>query len=281
MLKKSVIRDKSQKNLRIGILTSAINRPSLTPLSNFIDILSHITPELYLITGNEGFTNFKDDSKVQTFGYNYVIERSRFLKIGNYLSGQIQSSYFMIRLSKKVDFWIFFTGGESLVLPMFIARLFQKPVALYIPGSSVRDSEFSGDSFVFVTRYLSKITRKYADHIIIYSENLIEEWDLQNYRKKIIIAHRHFLDFDRFRISTPFLQRSMTIGYIGRLSGEKGVSGFIHSLPAILQTDKTLHIVICGDGPLKEEIETFLKEHHITDRVRLSGWVLHEDLPGT
>src|SRR5512136_3106389 len=115
MLKKRVIMDKSQKNLRIGILTSAINRPSLTPLSNFIDILSHITPELYLITGNEGFTNFKNDSKVQTFGYNYVIERSRFLKFAHYLSGQIQSSYFMIRLSKKVDFWIFFTGGELLV----------------------------------------------------------------------------------------------------------------------------------------------------------------------
>jgi glycosyltransferase involved in cell wall biosynthesis len=268
-----------RENLRVGILTSAISRPSLTPLSNFIDILSHITPELYLISGNEGFRNFKNDSRVQTFGYNYVIERSSFLKICNFLSGQLRCSYFMIRLAKKVDVWIFFTGGEYLVLPMFIARLLHKPVTLYIPGSAIRDGEFSGDSLVFIYKYFSKITRKYADRIIIYSENLIKEWDLEPYRHKILIAHRHFLDKSIFTVTIPLSNRPLLIGYIGRFSAEKGVQHFVQALPAILREHKEIKVLIGGDGELKENISTSIKESGLTDRVELICWISHNELP--
>ena len=74
-----------EKKLRIGLLTSAINRPSLTPLSNFIDILSQASSEIYLITGNEGVSNFKEDSRIRTYGFMYVIEKNAILIIKNFL----------------------------------------------------------------------------------------------------------------------------------------------------------------------------------------------------
>ena len=175
--------------------------------------------------------------------------------------------YYMIKLSKKVDFWIFFTGGEFLILPMFMAKIQSKPVVLYIPGSVIMSGEYQRDSLLIVTKLLSKITRRYSDHIIVYSDNLIKEWNLEKYQKKIIVAHRHFVDFTRFQITNPFLQRQMIIGYIGRLDGEKGVQSFVQALPKILNNQKNLRVIIVGDGPLKESIDVSIMEMRLSDRV--------------
>ncbi|MDR9817357.1 MAG: glycosyltransferase family 4 protein [Candidatus Methanoculleus thermohydrogenotrophicum] len=69
------------------------------------------------------------------------------------------------------------------------------------------------------------------------------------------------------------------IGYIGRLSGEKGVQHFAQALPAILSDQQALRVLIGGDGQLKETIEASLQEQGVTARVDLPGWISHDDLP--
>jgi glycosyltransferase involved in cell wall biosynthesis len=38
-------------------------------------------------------------------------------------------------------------------------------------------------------------------------------------------------------------------------------------------------VLIVGDGPLKESIDASLVEEKLSDRVDLSGWIVHDDLP--
>jgi len=269
-------------HLSIGLVTSPINKASVTPVSNYLAILSQFS-DLYVITGNYAKVLFEADTEskpnVHVHFINYPIESSIFLKFIHYMYGQLRYSYHIFRHSNKAKIWIFFVGGERMPLPMMIAHLLRKPVLLYMPGSAIRDGEFSKDPFSKMTKILSALTRNLSSRIILYSPNLISEWNLEPYRYKILIAHEHFLDFNTFTVTTPLPDRAPLIGYIGRLSGEKGVQHFAQALPAILSDQQDLRVLIGGDGPLKELIEASLQKGGVTARVDLPGWISHDDLP--
>ncbi len=171
-----------------------------------------------------------------------------------------------------------FFGGQRSVVPIIAAKLLNKKVIIVMAGSAIRDSSFSQDNFLEVIKMLSSTCLSLADKIVIYSPNLIPEWDLESYRHKIVIAHRHFLDFETFTVTTPISNRSPLIGYIGRLSGEKGIQHFAKALPAIFIDRQDLHVLIGGDGELKDSIAVSLQEEELTARVDLPGWISHDDL---
>jgi glycosyltransferase involved in cell wall biosynthesis len=118
-----------------------------------------------------------------------------------------------------------------------------------------------------------------SSNIILYSPRLVRDWHLTPYRHKILIAHEHFLDFTTFTVTTPYHDRPPLIGYIGRLSAEKGVQHFVQALPIIFSEHQDLRVLIGGDGQLKESIAASLDRENITARVDLPGWISHDDLP--
>lgn len=118
-----------------------------------------------------------------------------------------------------------------------------------------------------------------SNKLIVYSPIFISEWNLEKYHHKILIAHEHFLDFNTFTVTTLLPDRPPLIGYIGRLSGEKGVQHFARALPAILSGQQNLRVLIGGDGQLRKTIEASLQEEGATARVDLPGWISHDDLP--
>jgi glycosyltransferase involved in cell wall biosynthesis len=128
-------------------------------------------------------------------------------------------------------------------------------------------------------RITSKLSYTLAKRIVLYSPCLTSTWNLEAYKSSILIAHRHFLDFNTFTVTTPLPDRPPLIGYIGRLSGEKGVQHFAQALPAVLNGREDLRVLIGGDGPLKETVEASLQEQGVSTRVDLPGWISHDDLP--
>ena len=146
-------------------------------------------------------------------------------------------------------------------------------------GSSIKTLEAKHDILRLGLVVLQYFTFLCADKIILYSKNLVEEFDLKKWKKKILIAYEHFLDFNTFTVNSLLSNRPPLIGYIGRLSEEKGVQQFTKALLPILNDNQDLHVLIGGDGHLKEAIEVLLKEEEITNRVDLPGWISHDDLP--
>ena len=47
------------------------------------------------------------------------------------------------------------------------------------------------------------------------------------HKNKILLAHEHFIDFNEFKIEKQFFDRDKLVGFIGRLSEEKGILNFI------------------------------------------------------
>jgi glycosyltransferase involved in cell wall biosynthesis len=269
----------TNETFKIGVLTSGMLKASNTPLSHIIYVLSSISTNIYLITGNEGYLLFKNDPRVHTLGATYKLGRNPVTKVFKYIYGQVLNAYYLVRASKDVDVWIFFLGGEHMILPMLSAKLLNKSVLLVLTGSTVNDARFTHDIFLLPIKLLSSINCAFSNKIVLYSPCLVQEWNLEKYHHKVRIAHEHFLDFNTFTVTTPLPDRSPLIGYIGRLSGEKGVQYFVKALPTILSDRQDLRVLIGGDGQLKEAIEASLQEGGVTARVDLPGWISHDDLP--
>ncbi|PWR71770.1 hypothetical protein DLD82_13560 [Methanospirillum stamsii] len=270
-------RRKPNRKHRVGVFTTPIGKPSLIPVSNLMCILTSITDDISIISANEILSLIKKSNISHYSVLSHTTGNSPFFRILNFLFLQIKISYFFLKYNKYVDYWFFFLGGEVYVIPIILSRLLHKPIICILASSVSQFYLF--DRYQFVLKSFSTIGYFFADKIILYSSKLIPEWKLGKYSEKIIIAQRHFLDFTTFTITTPYKDRYPLIGYIGRLSGEKGVLHFTEALPAILNRHKDLRCLIGGDGQLKDSIESSLHDNDISIRVDLPGWISHDELP--
>lgn len=260
----------------ICITTFAISNSGLIPLSQYIEVLYPLSKELYLITGNAGCDFFKKDTRFHTYGIYHESKENIIANICNYVLAQLKLSYLLFKLRHDVDLFIFFIGGEGLILPMITIKLLKKSVILSLAGYTIR---FGKSEPSKILDYLSNINLLFADHIIVYSKTLIKDWNLEKYQNKIIVAPRHFLDLNKFQSTIIYRERDNLIGYIGRLSEEKGIINFVESIPLLLSKKSDLDFVIVGDGDLRSKVEAFLLENNLLNRVRLTGWIQHEELP--
>ena len=159
---------------------------------------------------------------------------------------------------------------------MLFSKLCGMQVFWLLPSNISRSSDSLSSRFEV---FLSPVGYRISDRIIVYSPHLIKQWHLEPYRHKILIARHHFIDINAFSITTPFSDRPVRIGFIGRFSAEKGIRNFIAALLKIFSDRKDLHVFIAGDGPLKEPVVESLGTQGLTSRVEMIDWISHEDLP--
>lgn len=273
-------KERLKKPLNIGIITPPIGSAGVFPLSNLIDIISYISNLNYVITGEVKIKPTKIRGRsISIYKIRYFPKSNIIKKIISNIYLQIQISNKQIELRNKADVLVYFLDSHVYLLSVFIGIMLKKKVA-FVLAASISDSSRANPSiFSKVLRFSEFINFKCANCIILYSPRLIEKWNLGNYAHKILIAHRHFFDFKIFTVTTPLNDRPSLIGYIGRLSEEKGVQHFAEALPTILGGQQNLRVIIGGDGQLMDTIGASLQMKSIAARVDLPGWIDHDDLP--
>ena len=272
-------KEMSMKKTNIGILNFTTTGVGNLLLSNFVDVLYPLSNNIYLVTGKAGYHFFKESENIHTYWLKHRKGMNVFTRILNYCYTQLRISYTLAKITRNIDLWIFYIGGDSLLLPMLTVKLLRKKVVLAFAGSSVQTLKSVNDSFFKPVKILSKINCILSKRIIVYSENLIKELNLEKYRNKIYIAHKHFIDFDKFKIKKKFNDRADLVGYIGRLSEEKGVFNFVKAIPEIMRKRDDLEFLIGGDGQLQDKIERYLEKESLSNKIKLTGWIPHDELP--
>lgn len=268
-----------EKQRNIGIITFTISDAGTIPLSNLIDVLYSLSNELHLVTGGAGYTFFRQNRKIHTYEVEHSPAANTFIRTWNYAYTQLKVAYKLVQLLKNVDLWIFFIGGEGLILPLLTAKLLGKGVVVVSAGSGSKVAQAKGDPLAKVLTLLQSIAYHLSDRIIMYSERIIEEHSLQKYRRKISIAPRHFLDFSTFKITRRLEERHGRVGYIGTLSKSKGVLNFLEAIPRVLEEKSEIEFLIGGSGPLQKEIDVYLENRGLKCKVKLLGWIPHDELP--
>src|SRR2546421_9965441 len=176
------------KSPRIGILTSPIEEAARTPLSNLIAVLGNESDPTYVITGNAALDFLHDDTGLHVEGVRYRAGKYPLSKIARYVLVQTRLALIMLSATRSVDIWVFFIGGESLVVPMLVTRLTGRTVLLMLSGSDERSLRFAKDNFHKVLRLLSEINRRLSHRVVVYSSRLGREWRLGLLRAENLIS---------------------------------------------------------------------------------------------
>jgi len=263
---------------RIGVITMPVFKAGITPLSNLITIMCSLSKTIFLMTGDEGYVFFRDDKRVKIFNISQRTSSFIISRMLNYLLYQVKMSLLIVKMRKQIDIFIFFMGGESLLLPIVTAHLLRKKVVLIFASSSIKIQASQNDPLVGFLNISQFICCTIADTLIVYVECIISDYSLERWNKKIVIAREHFIDFDSFKIKKDYLSRECIVGYVGRFSEEKGIMHLLSAVSDIARKRPGIKFLFIGDGSLRQTLEHYIRDKNLSDTILLPGWVSHDAL---
>lgn len=92
------------------------------------------------------------------------------------------------------------------------------------------------------------------------------------------------IPLDRFFDAAPFerFENTRNIVTIGRLVQRKGCQYLLAAIAALKQQDRLatdVHVVICGDGPLEQQLKQYVQAHRLAEYVSFEGFIDEADKP--
>jgi len=271
------------KRYRICIiaLPSIPDNPHLTAL---IKIFTPLTSRLCVVTGNYQAGNNLD---VQVTIKNVkCIANAKTLweKIAAQLLFQLRSSYFLLSNASSFDIVVFHIG-TTLVLPMTLSRILRKKSLLYLSGSQAESVKWTyggtplGSLLYNITAIIETLNFHLATKLVAYTPSIVETLHFDRYRHKILTIGARYVDTNEFAQTTAITVRKDVIGYVGRLSREKGVLNLIQAMPEIVHERPAVQLCIIGEGPLHDAARRMTQENGLIERVTFLGEVPHHQIP--
>lgn len=229
-------------------------------LIKFIKIISNLSREVQVVSGDKP-PLYHNVSWIKTRNW----ENSNFFKrLINFL--RIQLQIISISWKNKDKFDLVIILPTSYILPLIFFKIMKKRVGLFVDGKPSK-----------TLLNLAKINFIFSDIIIAESENIIREWGISGHEKKIYKGSM-YVDIN-FSMEKTINNRKNIVGFVGRLSEEKGILNLIYAIPDILKYDPTLKFLIAGQGELSSEVERYIKVNNLNNSVRFIDWIPHSNLP--
>jgi len=273
--------------LRICLITTPLPSGLHVLVENFLHVLEPLAKTIYLVTGNYPRSAvFSTKIHVSSIGYDHK-KQAALIRVVKNVVGQLRLSLSLARVAHKTDVVIFFLASP-LLLPMLAAKSLGKKVVLVSTGSWSSSPQRSRLSslpaieriiFLRLTSIEESLNYHLCDSIVVYTPSLVRGLGLEKYRNKVLVAYRHFTDSKLLSPRRPSKERGRLVGYIGRLSEEKGILNLIEAIPPLLETDDKICFLIGGDGHLRSAVEEYLSRKQLRGRVDYVGWVPHERVP--
>ncbi len=148
-------------------------------------------------------------------------------------------------------------GGPSYSFTVHGPEEFDKPQFLGLAEKIVRSS--------FVVAISS------------FGQSQLYRWIPYKEWQKVKIVHCG-LDADFFAGEKAALPVTKSLVCVGRLCEQKGQLLLIEALHKLVLKGEGLKLVLAGDGEMRPEIERLIKEYHLGEYVRITGWISSEQV---
>ena len=120
-------------------------------------------------------------------------------------------------------------------------------------------------------------TLRNVDYALMGTESAADVWRAKGYTGDYAVVPQFGTDPALFRPAETRPERPFTVGYIGRLVPEKGVTDLLRALATLEDANWRLRIV--GSGPQRNELEALAGELGVLDRVTFVGAVPSVEMP--
>jgi glycosyltransferase involved in cell wall biosynthesis len=256
-------------------------------LFDLLKIVGSFFKEIYVITDIESSIENNEPDKFVFINIHSIFDKNEKIisKIFDEIIFQIKVSKTLFNLDRDIKIiWIY--GGGTLTLPIIFSRILNKKLYINVLGSESRRIKFAyqgtiGRFLSYCINIIEHFNYQFAWRIIVESESVIQSLNIERLRKKVIPLGARFIDINNFRPLIQYQNRENLVGYIGRISGEKGIINFVEAIK-LMKEDKSnekLKFLIVGEGPLLSDIINQLKQLNSYGCLEFTSWIPHNKLP--
>ena len=272
---------KRYNKFNIAVITTPFNNDIAAEqnLANLIQTLEPLSNKIITITGN--FPEYPNKiveiirlKSGQTEGKHLAFKMLAHVMV------DLQISFNLLKVFKHINIVVFQIGARAYPLSVLLSKFLRKKIVAFSFSTASKLAQIGkGQKALHLANILENFTFLLANQIVVESESVIKFSNMERYRGKISIYGAQYIDTKLFKIKNDLKNKRSLIGYIGRLSPEKGVANFAKAIPLILIERNDLEFLIGGNGSLFDEITNELKSNGTYDKVELTGWIPHEELP--
>lgn len=284
------VKAEKKRDLRICVISFPMPSALVvnTFVYNLVEILEPICEKVYVVTSNiPKDRTFSEKIKIQdlktalhfrdTIHPMWWSTLLQFLKV---IIIQLKMCWILTKISKEIDIVIFYVGGANLFPPVLMAKILRKKVITSAIGlGSLSYSKthnkrlFSMDAAIStILNILESANFSLSDRILVESANVIDFLGLDKYRQKLAVSGV-YIDTNLFQIKKELRERKTLVGYVGRLSLEKGVMNFVKAMPLILEKFNNVEFLIGGGGTLQSKIRDEMRKNNLSQNVKQTGWI--------
>jgi glycosyltransferase involved in cell wall biosynthesis len=266
-----------KEDIDILLITGGVpgNKSMATNTDKLLKILLNITDNLHLVTfcNNELISGL--NNKNIHFLKWYKNRFKRFLYI--YRQILVSKVIFSLHRTNNIKIVLFAFGQDIQILPMISAKIVAKKTIIRSDGRLTIAQKKYFKTLSVIERYFFKIIEeinyKLVNVILTECEYMISENNFQKYNSQV---GNLFVDIDKFMIKTDI--RKYEIGFVGRLSKEKGIVNFLKSLKIL---NGCHNVIIIGDGEEKNSVLNGIQRLKSIFKldIKYIGWVENEKLP--
>ena len=126
----------------------------------------------------------------------------------------------------------------------------------------------------------NNIYKDMVNYIVTPSKFCKMQFIKDGYDEKKVIAIHNFINVDEYNFGTKDENYAL---YCGRLSKEKGIINLVEAFKKLLEDKEiknidSIKLYIAGDGPCKEEIEKYINDNNLKEKIILLGYLKQDDL---
>jgi len=193
--------------------------------------------------------------------------------------------FWLVRCFKMIFLTLFKGRFDLINTHGYFADIITIPVAkvLGIPAISTCHG-FIADGRKLKRSYrIDRMMLRYADRIIAVSQGIKDDLlkaGLRESRVNVVLnavqtdtdPKKFIHDRDTRRHALGLGERDFVLGYIGRLSREKGIHYLLDAAEMLFQRDISIKVLIIGDGPAKKESELIVQQKGWENKVFFAGF---------
>lgn len=181
----------------------------------------------------------------------------------------IQTEFAICKISKKIakacncpyvstshTFWEDYTG---YLIP-------SKKIGKIMARKLVRKAFDNAKAVIIPTEKMRDVLERYGIDKPIYT--IPTGIDLDRFNKKLSM-----LEKAKIRAKHNIPNKAKILVSVGRVAKEKNLDEIIDYLPSLIEKDKNIILLICGDGPHKKNLENKVKKMKLDKYVRFTGMI--------